>query len=79
MKTPTVTLLAALAMIAGSHAQDYHYVNGGYDKNGKYHDGHYQTNPDGDKNNNWSTSGNRNPFTGERGHEARDRGYGSIR
>lgn len=29
--------------------------------------GHYRSNPDGDLNNNWSTEGNTNPYTGQKG------------
>ena len=29
--------------------------------------GHYRSSPDSYRNNNWSTSGNANPYTGERG------------
>jgi hypothetical protein len=35
--------------------------------NGRFVSGHDRTRPDGDFCNNWSTSGNCNPFTGERG------------
>lgn len=45
----------------------YHWVSGYYRKDGTYVKGHYQTNPDNSKSNNWSTVGNVNPFTGKPG------------
>ena len=43
------------------------WVNGYYKSNGTYVQGHYRSSPDSYKNNNWSTSGNSNPYTGKRG------------
>jgi|GEM_PF-6771890 hypothetical protein len=40
--------------------------------NGTYVRGHYKTMPDETNHNNYSTSGNRNPYTGSNGHRARD-------
>ena len=42
-------------------------VSGYYKSNGTYVHGHYRSLPDSYKNNNWSTSGNTNPYTGKRG------------
>lgn len=36
-------------------------------KDGTYVPGHWRSAPDGNRYNNWSTSGNVNPYTGERG------------
>lgn len=44
-----------------------HYVNGYSRSNGTYVEGHYQTNPNGTKMDNWSTQGNQNPHTGQWG------------
>lgn len=44
-----------------------HYVAPHTTKNGTYVDGHYQSNPNGTKADNWSTKGNVNPYTGEEG------------
>ncbi|XAK37659.1 hypothetical protein AAID93_08995 [Campylobacter coli] len=43
------------------------YVKGHYRKNGTYVAPHYKSNPNGYKHDNWSTKGNRNPYTGEYG------------
>jgi hypothetical protein len=63
-----IALPAALMLIAGSlQAQSYHYVNGSVDHNGNYRNGHYQTDANGTRDDNWSTRGNYNPFTGRQG------------
>ena len=59
------TLLTGLA--ASAMAQSYHYENGYTRQNGTYVEPHYQTNPDSSRQNNWSTQGNVNPFTGQEG------------
>lgn len=48
------------------------YVNGYYRKDGSYVQPHYRTSPDSTKNNNYSTIGNKNPYTGEYGTKPRD-------
>ena len=61
----------------GGHASSgvgYHAVRGYLTKNGTYVAPHYQTNPDGTKNDNWSTVGNVNPFTGKEGTKPGDTG-----
>lgn len=51
-----------------SHASTgEHYVRGYTRRNGTYVAGHFQTNPNGTKNDNYSTIGNINPHTGEPG------------
>lgn len=42
-------------------------VRGYHRKDGTYVQPHYRSDPDGDRSNNWSTRGNVNPYTGERG------------
>jgi hypothetical protein len=42
-------------------------VRGYYRKDGTYVRPHYRSNPDGNFGNNWSTTGNINPYTGKRG------------
>jgi hypothetical protein len=44
-----------------------HYVEGHYREDGSYVQGHYKTNSDDSFYNNWSTSGNVNPYTGRLG------------
>jgi hypothetical protein len=65
-------LAAASLMMLGlailpAQAQGHHYVNPYYRDNGTYVQPHYQTNPDNNPYNNWSTQGNTNPFTGQPG------------
>jgi len=42
-------------------------VRGYYKRSGTYVVPHYRSDPDGSTWNNWSTSGNSNPYTGKRG------------
>lgn len=48
------------------------YVKGYHRKDGSYVQPYYRTTPDMTKNNNYSTLGNRNPYTGEYGTKPRD-------
>ena len=64
----TIAIIAVLLAAVGfASAQGYHYVEGHTTKNGTYVPGHNQTNPSGTINDNWSTQGNTNPFTGKPG------------
>jgi hypothetical protein len=70
-KVRTILAAAFAAMtVAVSMAQldDYVYVRGYYRLDGTYVRPHYRTRPDGYFWNNWSSYGNINPFTGERGY-----------
>lgn len=49
-----------------------HYVSGYTRSNGTYVSGHYQTNANGTRNDNYSTRGNINPHTGVPGTKPRD-------
>ena len=73
MKT-MLTILALLATITFANAQGYHYTRGYYRSNGTYVQPHWQTNPDGNIYNNWSTYPNVNPFNGRQGTIYPDRG-----
>lgn len=55
-----------------------HYVNGYERSNGTYVAPHEQTNPNNTRNDNYSTYGNTNPYTGSRGTKPRDSGYGNY-
>ena len=46
---------------------DAAYTRGYVRRNGTYVSGHYRTNPDSTRINNYSTRGNYNPFTGKAG------------
>lgn len=54
-----------LCLFAG--ASDAAYVRGHMRKNGTYTMGYHRTRADKNRYNNYSTRGNRNPFTGKRG------------
>jgi len=43
------------------------WVNGYTRQNGTTVDGHYRSTPNGNPNDNWTTKGNYNPYTGEAG------------
>ena len=51
------------------------YVNGYYRRDGTYVQPHYRTAPNRTRNDNYSTRGNVNPYTGERGTRPRDWEY----
>ena len=51
-------------------AQADEYVNGYYKSNGTYVQPYYRTSPDSNRFNNYSTQGNTNPHTGQRGYES---------
>lgn len=58
----TVLLIAVCAsVLAAVHVRGY------VRKDGTYVQPHYRSNPDGNFNNNWSTKGNTNPYTGKGG------------
>lgn len=61
---------------SGGHSSSgYHMVSGYTRSNGTYVAPHYQTNPNATRNDNWSTRGNVNPFTGTLGTKPGDGGY----
>ena len=69
-------LAAAIALIPEHHNDvsapppnftPSHYVEGYVRRDGRYVAPHYQTNSDSTQKNNWSASGNVNPYTGKRG------------
>lgn len=64
-----VALLAGSALAQGSHA-----VRGYTRSDGTYVQPHMQTNPNATKNDNWSTRGNVNPYTGQEGTKPGDEG-----
>lgn len=65
------TLYLLLIICYSSFAQDV-WVNGYYKSDGTYVDGYYKTNPNLTVNDNYSTIGNRNPYTGEWGDKPRE-------
>lgn len=61
-----VSLIVCLTAAVPAFAGDV-YVNGYTRKDGSYVQPHYRTAPDSTVNNNWSTQGNVNPYTGQAG------------
>lgn len=53
-------------------------VRGYYRKDGTYVKPHYRSNPNNTINDNWSTKGNINPYTGKKGWIAREGGYSVV-
>lgn len=67
MKKILLLLMAVLVFAAG--AAEAKYQRGYVRKNGTYVSGHFKTSSDGSKLNNYSTKGNRNPYTGKKGYK----------
>lgn len=53
------------------------YVEGYFRSDGTYVESHYRSAPDGEFNNNWSTEGNVNPYTGKEGTKQRHSDWNS--
>jgi hypothetical protein len=73
-------LLITTAIIATSFIGYTQTYVGGYTRqDGTSVNGHYRSSPDGNYNNNWSTQGNYNPYTGQAGTRTPQygTGYGS--
>lgn len=60
------TIIIMLMAVAGTAIAD-NYTNGYMRKDGTYVQPHYQTAPDRNPYNNYSTKGNTNPYTGQAG------------
>ena len=74
MKKVMLSLIAILLVVA-SYGQGQTYVHGYTKSNGTYVEGHYRTLPNFTRNDNWSTIGNTNPYTGVAGTKPRDNYY----
>lgn len=64
-RTMVLAILATTAL--STLAQKNTYVRPHYRSDGTYVEGHYRTRPDSTVDNNFSTRGNFNPYTGEQG------------
>lgn len=71
---------AARALSSNSGDRRWTWVKGYYQDDGTWIPAHYRTTPDSTDRNNWTTSGNKNPFTGELGTtpSVGSYGYGST-
>jgi len=72
MKKLLSILLIVLIAVTGAFAQGQRYQRGYLRKDGTYVTGHYKTRSDRTNHNNFSTTGQRNPYTGRNGHRAKD-------
>ena len=63
----SILALVLLGSVITANAQGYHYTRAYYRSNGSYVQPRWQTNPDRNIYNNWSTYPNINPFTGRQG------------
>lgn len=54
------------------HSSGEHYTSGYFRSNGTYVSGYHATNPNSTHNDNFSTRGNINPYTGQPGTKPRD-------
>lgn len=68
MKTILLTLLVVLATPVVADQ----YVRPHIRKDGTFVDGHFRSSPNSTKFDNYSTRGNSNPYTGQRGYESPD-------
>lgn len=69
----SILLFFSVLSIAQTNS-NHVYVNGYTRSNGTYVEGHYRTAPNSTVNDNFSTVGNTNPYTGQAGHVSRDGG-----
>lgn len=63
-------LLALLALAVALPASADQYVQGHYRSDGTYVAPHYRSDANGSVSDNWSTQGNRNPYTHQSGTQA---------
>ena len=69
MRILVIGIVSFIAMMSVTLADVY--VKGYTRSDGTYVAPHYRSSPDSSHNNNWSTRGNRNPYTGKRGTQPR--------
>ena len=68
-KLLAVTAFGALSIATNMAAFANVNVGGYYRQNGTYVDSHYRTSPNNTVRDNWSTYGNTNPYTGQKGYK----------
>lgn len=67
MKKLAIILLASITTVA--FAGGHRYTRGYSRSDGTYVKGHYSSQPNHTKRDNWSTKGNTNPYTGKAGYK----------
>lgn len=71
MKFLALTIAALLLTVSFTdHAFAYRKTRGYTKKNGTYVQPYYSSSPNSSKSDNWSSSGNSNPFTGKKGYRS---------
>tara|TARA_B110000046_G_C12817218_1_gene323789 strand:- start:272 stop:547 length:276 start_codon:yes stop_codon:yes gene_type:complete len=65
MKKIFLSIIFVIVLFSSAFADVY--VKPYYKSNGTYVQGHYRSSPDSTTSNNWSTTGNTNPYTGKSG------------
>lgn len=68
MRKLVIAILFMLSVATVVSARDT-YVNGYYRKDGTYVQGHYKTPQNNNFYDNYSSQGNRNPYTGQKGYK----------
>ncbi|QYG04662.1 hypothetical protein [Massilia sp. NP310] len=71
----TKAILAVMLMALGASVMAQTHVRGYTKKDGTYVAPHYRSSPNSTRNDNYSTRGNVNPYTGKEGTKAPDNGY----
>jgi len=72
MKKMALLILFIAGLFCISKVYADHWVNGYTRSDGTYVRGHYRRDPDGNFFNNYSSKGNYNPYTGEKGYRSYD-------
>ena len=70
----SITIVMLLCAVSTAYSRDT-YVRGHTRRDGTYVQPHYRTSPNSTRNDNYSTRGNINPYTGQHGTQHRDYGY----
>jgi len=71
-------IIAFMFAVATSFAQSSVYVSGYTKSDGTYVRGHYRTKPNTTRNDNYSTVGNTNPYTGAAGTKPKEYNYSTY-
>ena len=70
----SIAIVMLLCAVSTAYSRDT-YVRGHTRRDGTHVQPHYRTSPNSTRNDNYSTRGNINPYTGQHGTQHRDYGY----